>query len=234
MLVVAAERREFSALAERGSGFVPGPPEFRWSRFGELAGRRVLLVANGPGRKNAARAVELAAAKFDLTGIVSTGFAGALDPDFRVGDAFLAGRVIQHEGGLKYAVELPAHPVEMPANAGTLLTVDRVAQDARTKAKLRESGAAAVDMEASAVAAQAAGRGLPFYCVRAISDEAATDFGVDFNAARRSDGAFSGWQIVRQAGLSPDRWRELLSLWRDSQIAAATLARILNECRFPR
>jgi len=82
------------------------------------------------------------------------------------------------------------------------------------------------------VAEQAAQRGLPFYCVRAISDAADSNFGIDFNAARRKDGTFSGWRIVSQAGLSPDRWRELFSLRRDSQIAAATLARLLTQCRF--
>jgi hypothetical protein len=87
-------------------------------------------------------------------------------------------------------------------------------------------------MEAAAIAQQAAQRGLPFYCVRAISDKAATNFGIDFNAARRSDGTFSGWRIVRQAGLSPERWRELLALRRDAQKAAETLALLLTQCRF--
>ena len=197
-----------------------------------MGGRRALLVANGPGRENAAKSVELAAEQFPIAAIVSTGFAGALDPSLKVGDAFLAGRVIQFEGGLKYPVELPAKPLETPAIVGTLLTIDHVAQDASTKASLRQHGAGAVDMEAAAIAQQAAQRGLPFYCVRAISDKAATNLGIDFNAARRSDGTFSGWRIAGQAGLSPSRWLELFSLWRDAQKAAATLARLLTQCRF--
>jgi adenosylhomocysteine nucleosidase len=232
LLIVAADRREFAALVERDAGFEPGPFGLRWSRYGQLNGRPALLAANGAGRENAASAGRLASEIHSISAVVSTGFAGALDPELKVGDAFLSSHVIQHGGGLKYPVELPVNAVETRAKTGVLLTIDTVAQDSITKARLRESGASAVDMEASAVAEQASRRGVPFYCVRAISDEAESNFGIDFNAARRADGTFSGWQIVGQAGLSPERWRELLSLRRDAQEAAGTLARLLTQCRF--
>lgn len=232
LLAVAAGRREFGALGARVLDLQPGPTGLRWSRYGRLNGRRALLVANGAGRENAANAVRLAADIHSISAILSTGFGGALDPELKVGDAFLASQVIQHEGGLKYPVELPANATETRAKTGVLLTVDTVAQDSLTKARLRECGADAVDMEASAVAEQASLLGVPFYCVRAISDEARSNFGIDFNAARRADGTFSGWRVMGQAGLSPERWRELMSLKRDSQNAAETLARLLAQYQF--
>lgn len=237
LLVVAADRREFGSLAARGLDLQPGPNGLRWSRYVQLNGCRALLAANGAGRENAANAVRLAAERHSLSGhslsaVISTGFAGALDPELRVGDAFLASQVIQHGGGLKYPVELPANATETRAKTGVLLTIDTVAQDSLTKARLRECGADAVDMEASAVAEQASLLGVPFYCMRAISDEAQSNFGIDFNAARRADGTFSGWRVIGQAGLSPNRWRELLALRRDAQIAAETLSRLLTQYRF--
>ena len=232
LLIVAADRREFGALAARGPELQPGPNGLRWARYCQLNGRHALLAANGAGRENAAKTVRLAAERHSLSTVISTGFAGALDPELKVGDAFVASQVIQHDGGLKYPVELPANATETRAKTGVLLTIDTVAQDSITKARLRECGANAVDMEASAVAEQAALLGVPFYCMRAISDEAQSDFGIDFNAARRPDGTFSGWRIVGQAGLSRGRWRELLALRRDSQQAAETLARLLARSRF--
>lgn len=232
LLVVAADRREFGALAAGGIELQRGPSGLRWSRYGQLNGRRALLAANGAGRENAAECVRLAAERHSLAAMISTGFAGALDPELKVGDGFLASQVIQHDGGLKYPVELPANAAETRAKSGVLLTIDTVAQDSLTKAQLRECGADAVDMEASAAAEQASLLGVPFYCVRAISDEARSNFGIDFNAARRADGTFSGWRVIGQAGLSADRWRELLALRRDSQKAAETLADLLTRCRF--
>jgi hypothetical protein len=113
-----------------------------------------------------------------------------------------------------------------------LVTVDSVAQDAAAKARLRETGADAVDMEAAALARGAQAQQLPFYCVRAISDDARTSFEVDFNAARRRDGTFSGWRIAAQAGLSRRRWRQLMDLKRVGEQASRNLAAFFERCSF--
>ena len=115
LLVVAADRREFGALAARGPELQPGPNGLRWARYGQLNGRLALLAANGAGRENAAKTVRLAAERHSLSAVISTGFAGALDPALKVGDAFVASQVIQHDRGLKYPVELPANATETRA-----------------------------------------------------------------------------------------------------------------------
>jgi adenosylhomocysteine nucleosidase len=195
--------------------------------LGETA---VLLVANGPGRANALGALETACRAATIGAVISTGFAGALTPELHVGDVFLAQTVLEFGAGVEYSVSLPE--CAEPAVRGRLLTIDSVAQDAASKAGLRQTGADAVDMEAATLARAAQARQLPFYCIRVVSDDARTSFEVDFNAARRPDGTFSGWRIAAQVGLSPRRWRHLMDLKRASEHASRNLAAFFERCRF--
>lgn len=231
LLAVAADRREFAGLAR--SGARPLDVGARWAAEIRLGGVRVVLVAGGPGEANAAAAVEAAAERFRLTAILSTGYAGGLSPDLRVGNILIADRVAREGADVEYAVSLPERSATALARHGSLVTVDRVIETADEKVRLHRSGFAAVDMEAAAVAEQARGRGLPFYAVRVISDAADEDLEFDFNSARRADGAFSGWSIVAQAGLSRKRWRKLFELKRNGEEASRALARFLDACRFP-
>ncbi len=231
LLLVAADWREFRPLCGLEGRFAPCEIGLRWAAWGALNGKLALLAAHGPGRENARQAVQVACAQFAVSAVVSTGAAGALDPDLRVGDTFLPSLVIEFRSQVEYAVRLPAFCPE-GARRGRLLTVDTVVQDADSKADLRESGADAVDMEASAVAAEAEVRGLPCYCVRAISDEAETSFPLDFNRARRGDGTFSGWELMAQAAVQPSSWKELWALRRDAEVAFQALGNFLQGCEF--
>lgn len=151
-----------------------------------------------------------------------------------MGDVFLAECVLLPGGALEYPVSLPLFddgPVEV--RRGKLVTVDRVAGTVEEKRRLAQLGADAVDMEAFEVGEQAAKRGLPFFCVRVISDDAETDLGFDFDRARRAAGTVSGWAVAAQAGLSPARWRKLFELKRNGELAARNLAHFLERCRFP-
>jgi adenosylhomocysteine nucleosidase len=230
LLIVAADRREFGGFDSGRWRLRPVRIGADWAAAGQLRDTPVLLAANGPGAANVLGALESASRSAALRAVISTGFAGALDPRLRVGDVFLAHTVLEFGTGLEYAVSLP-ECVE-PAVRGRLLTVDSVAQDAATKARLRQTGADAVDMEAAALARAAHGRQLPFFCIRAVSDDARTSFEVNFNAARRPDGRFSGWRIAAQAGLSPRRWRHLMDLKRAGEQASRNLAAFFEHCSF--
>ncbi len=162
---------------------------------------------------------------------ISVGFAGALEPDYKVGDVFIAQRVIAD--GVEYSGGLPRCPGGSCLR-GTLLTMDRVVQSTEEKRRLAALGAQVVDMEAAAVASVAAERSLPFYCVRAVSDTTETTFPIDFNRALREDGSFSITDILRQAGLNRARWRQLARLKRDGKRAACALAAFLSTCEFAR
>lgn len=230
LLIVAADRREFDGW-EVDRWPVPWVDlGSRWSRCGTVGGKRAVLVANGPGKKNALHAVEKVSERVPVGAVVSTGFVGGLNPELTVGQLFLAGSVLEFGRKVEYSVRLPE--CAESAATGRLITVDSVVQSAGAKAELHKLGADAVDMEAVALAEFSQARQLPFYCVRAVSDDARTSFEVDLNATRRPDGTFSGWKIVAQAGLSRRRWRHLMDLKRASEVASRNLAAFLQRCSF--
>jgi hypothetical protein len=110
--------------------------------------------------------------------------------------------------------------------------VDYLAQSAGEKGRLHATGAVAVEMEAAGVASEAQKHGVPFYCVRVVSDTAAETFCLDYNRARRLDGRFSSVRLIAQAGFAPARWRELLG-WRLRLAAGAErLGEFFRGCEF--
>lgn len=230
LLAVAADGRELAGF----DGREPADVSLRWAYWCKWAEGKALVVADGIGREAAKRALAAALARHDVSALVSIGYAGALRPGWSVGELFVAERVLSPAAALEYAVNWPLFDGgASDVRRGALVTVDRVAGGVAEKRELAALGADAVDMEAFEVAAQAAENGLPFFCVRAISDDAETDLGFDFERARRADGTVSGAAVVAQAGLSPARWRKLLELKRNGELAARNLARFLERCRFP-
>ena len=226
LLLIAALPLELAGF----SGAVPEPSrEVRWLAASGTGARRVLLAANGVGRDAVASGVRTLLAARPVDAVVSTGFAGALSAELGVGDAFLAETVM--DGPRRFRGGQPAR-IPKGVRRGVLVTVDRVVQSARAKAELSARGANAVDMESAAVAAVAAEAGVPFYCLRVISDPAHSDLPLDFNRALRRDGSFSAWSLAVQAALRPTAWNELLRLRRDANLAAASLARCLGQCDF--
>ncbi len=227
--MVAADRRELAGLSD----VRPVKTFARWSGEAQLHGRRCLLIANGLGRANASDAVAQACRDYKVDVVVSTGYAGALTPKLQVGNILVVTSVRQREGCLKYPVNLPAYTPRAGVLTGSLLTIDHIAQSVAEKASLAGTGADAVDMEASAVAAEADSRGLPFFCIRSISDDSETDLGIDFNRARRSDGTVSGWRVLGQAVHKPSLLPTLNRLRRSASEASRNLAEFLSECQFP-
>lgn len=188
-----------------------------------------MFVANGVGRCAAASGARIVLSRSPIEAVISTGFAGALDPALRVGEILLATTLLcgDRSFGGSLPLECPPH-----LRRGSLLTVDEVVQSARRKRQLAKLGAHAVDMEAASVAAVAAEHELPFYCVRSISDHAERDLPLDLNRALRPDGTFSLRSVLLQAVPRVDRWFELLDFWRGARLAARSLAKNLAQCQF--
>ena len=229
ILFIAADPLEYSGLLPRLVGVAPVTLGADWARGGRLGTHDVLLVANGAGRSRAAAALEAACAVFAADAVVNTGFCGALDPSLEVA-AVVAGTAIAGEGG-----EFPVRPVAANAlyRQGVVYTADRVAQTAAEKAELRRTGAAVVEMEAAGVAAESLRRGLPLYCVRAVTDLADESFANDFNAALREDGHFDTMIILRNSVRRPlARLPELIRLRNRCALAARTLGDFFADCRF--
>jgi adenosylhomocysteine nucleosidase len=183
-----------------------------------------ILVANGPGPKLAGAAVNdrLREQGFEkqrrVEGIVSTGFCGALDPGLNVGDIVVSGD----------GVASPRSFVR-----GEILSLDRVAVTAAEKRDLRErTGAIAIEMESAAVAAKAREWGVPFRCIKAVSDTAAEDMPLDFNLYRDSAGRFSRSRIALAAMRRPfTAIPALLRLDRNCRRAAEKLGEFFADCQ---
>jgi nucleoside phosphorylase len=230
LLIVSAERRELAGVARRADGLEKVHLGLRWSRLARLAGRRVVLAANGAGRVHAARAVHAACQRLAVRAVVSTGWCGGLAPELRVSQVVVADRVLSVEPPAAYQVRLPDGAGFV---SGDVVTVDRFVQTAAEKRKLfLSTGAIAVEMEAAGAAEEAQKRGLPFFCVRVVSDEAGESFEMDFNRSRLADGRFSIPRVLAQAGVSVTRWKELLNLRSRDRLASETLGEFFAGCRF--
>jgi len=219
ILLVAAEPREFAGLLRRCRGRRRLAWPVHWARTAESGGRRFWMAANGAGAAHAAQAVDVAVPACRPDAIVSMGFCGALDPALRVGDVVVAAGGQQPAG--------PAH------RSGGVMTVDHVAQTAAEKAALRASGALAVEMEAAGVAGRAEYYGIPFFCIKSVTDTAGQTFTVDFNQALRCDGHFGTIRILKSAIGNP--WKafpELFRLGQSCRIATRTLGDFIAGCRF--
>ena len=187
------------------------------------------MMANGAGRQRAASAVAAARSRVAPGAVVSTGFCGALDPSYRIGDVFVAESLRMDEE----RVPVQAPQTSRPYAHGVLVSVDRVIATVEEKQALRAAGAAAVEMEAAGVLPLVREWGLPLYCIRTVTDRAEEGFLLDLNAARLPDGHISTLRLVASALKRPAMLiPELVRLRNNSAAAAESLGDFLADCRF--
>ena len=229
LLLVASDAIELRGIVSRSEAPRKTSIGADWARSAKLNGNDVLLVANGVGSRRAAAAVDAASTVFPADHIVSTGFCGALDPALSLSDLVVAGCVAS--GARRFS----AAPLKgtLSAVTGTVYSIDHVATTAAEKRALYAQGAVAVEMEAGGVAERANILGLPFSCVKVVTDLAGEDMANDFNKALRSDGHFATMHIFRDCLRHPGtRIPELIRLQRRCARAARTLGDFFADCRF--
>lgn len=226
LVFIAAEAREFAGLLRNAelSSKLDWPVSF--ARMAVVKGNSVVLAANGPGPKLAARAVDVVRERAQMDGLVSIGFCGALDPELAPCDIFVATEVV---GAGSASV-----PLDSPRlyRRGKLLSTDRVASTVAEKSELRRSGADAVEMEAAAVAERAEHWNVPFYAIRVVTDTAAESFPLDFNRVRDAEGRFDHVKIMAAALRNPGIFPALLKLNRRCKAAAQALGDFIADTRF--
>lgn len=231
-LLVAADKRELAGFLRRATEWKPLRWPLDFAAEGSVSGCDFVCAANGPGHRLAGEAVDEALKRRPaVRRVLSVGLCGALHPDYSVGDWFAATIVVDENSN-----RFPAQPPRagLPFHEGVLVSIDRVAQTAAEKRELRRKHSGdAVEMEAAAVAARACQAGLPFHCVRVVSDTAAEDFRIDLNAARSEDGRFCLRKVILSALKKPwVSFPELLRLARVSRRAANRLGDFLVDCQF--
>ncbi len=195
---VAAERREFDGILKRvGRRSTAGLAgrEFAWEA--EWKGDRWLLVANGPGPALVERGA--GATRRDVDGIVSTGFCGALDPALRVGDIVVSGESMR----LQRLCARDVHPSiasrSQPPKSATCASRPAPRSSRwnrpRSTAKAREWG-------------------VPFCCIRAVSDTAPERYAAGFQSlSRRGRTFFANADCAGSAGASVHSDARLCCAW---------------------
>ena len=229
VVAVAAEAREFAGLRRRAeectavAGWKIGQA---W--VAQAGGLRWLLTANGPGGRLAGLATAEALGKARTRIVVSVGLCGALDAQFEPGAVVQAGEVVDGHGG-----RWGAGRVQGGAPVARVLSLDRVAVSRAEKRHWgAESGAGIIEMEAAAVAGCAAQRGLPFYCLKAVSDGGDEELPMDFNRFRDSEGRFSRVRIGAACALRPWLVPALLNFDRQCRRSIDRLGEYLVDARF--
>jgi adenosylhomocysteine nucleosidase len=198
----------------------------------------VLVLETGVGTDSAARALDwlLAAPPLDNVPyrpkvVLSAGFCGALRPGYRVGDVIVADEVVAE--GKSWPAPWPgtlaAGDWQPPLKHDRLLCVPHLIGDvAEKRALAARHGAGVVDMESAAVAQACARAGVPFGCVRAVSDDCDTPLSPALTACL-AGGRVAPLRLLaataRSPGLVPQMWR----LARQTRYAAGQLALALGE-----
>lgn len=225
LLVVSAESYELAPIRQ----------QCRWMRrtsFGFSADwreYRLVAACGGPGPDLAVEAMTAAMKNIRPDALISAGVCGGLEPGLRIADVFV-GREVSFRGR-SFSCTQPRTLKRFIS--GVLICHDRVVVTAEEKGRLAGEGFAAVDMESGPVAARAAHDGLPFYCIRAVSDLADENLAIDFNDMRDSAGRFSNARIVRAALANPFQLAPALArIRRNTRLAANALGDFLANCRF--
>jgi len=229
LLFVATDKMEFPGLLRRSTGVREPGLRAHWSRTATLGAHEILLAANGAGAARAAAAIDAALPSFRPDCLVSVGFCGALDPTLSIADIVVATTIFA--GDRVFEAQSPV--AAAPHRRGPICSLDHVAATAGEKSRLRAGGAIAVEMEAAAVAQRAHVLGLPFFCIKTVTDLAGETMANDFNAVLRSDGRFDTMKILASSLRNPQaRLPELFRLRQRCLLAARSLGDFIADCRF--
>ena len=153
---------------------------------------------------------------FGVKRFVSVGFAGSLQPDLRIGDIVVCDKAIRDEGtsyhylpASRYALASPEvtarlrtalEQLAIPYRLGTSWTIDAPYRETTAEIRLYQAqGVATVDMEASALFAVAAYRGVEMGALFTISDLLAGD---EWRQSFKGPEVRTGLQTVYQAALT--------------------------------
>jgi adenosylhomocysteine nucleosidase len=197
----------------------------------QLENADCLAIAGGIGRESASRACITALKGGALAGILSVGWAGALSCGMKPGYAFAVNEIIDASTGERYRTSSPAG---IPADIH-LVTTKRIA-GRMEKRQLAESYAASlVDMEAATVARIARIHDIPFYCLKAVSDEANETL-PDLNPFLTRSGQMQMGRFVTSVIVRPQYWPALMRMGKNSSTGATVLAKsvknLLHECTY--
>ncbi|WP_407885890.1 5'-methylthioadenosine/adenosylhomocysteine nucleosidase [Levilactobacillus sp. N40-8-2] len=173
---------------------------------GTISGQQVVLVRSGIGKVEAGLTTALLITQFNVDIVINSGSAGALAPDLNIGDVVVSTETAYHDAdarafGYEYG-QLPQQPARFEASKewGEKIVAAAADTGLKTKLGLIVSGdqflnspetikdimghfpdALSGEMEGAAVGQVAHQFDVPYVVVRAMSDNADNDSGVNFD-----------------------------------------------------
>ncbi|HTJ01098.1 MAG TPA: hypothetical protein VL527_19600 [Dongiaceae bacterium] len=180
----------------------------------------VQVWLTGMGRQNAAESIRAAIQHTQPQRVLSCGFAGGLNPRFKVGDLLY---------DCDFDVGLAAELEELQAVPATFYCAKRVAITAEEKRQLWESTAAdAVEMESSVIRTICQEFKIPSATIRVISDAANENLPLDFNALMTGESRIDYVKLARTILLSPGKIPKLIKFQQQTAAAARNMGRLLE------
>jgi len=180
-----------------------------------------IAACAGAGVEAATRAFTEAEKGGDLDAVISAGWAGALREELAPGQVFDVSCVIDARTGERFLTACP------PSDCW-LVTLSRVAGVHEKKRLAETYQTSLVDMEAAGVARLAQMRGIPFYCVKGVSD-GYNDQLPDFNRFITANGQFRLGHFMVSRLYRPWQWPALIRMGENSRKAANGIAESLLE-----
>jgi nucleoside phosphorylase len=182
------------------------------------------------GTAAAGATTEFVLRELDVEHVALIGIAGGLGDDIHIGDLLVPTVVIDHDTGQE------THPTALDgrASTGRLVTSGELILDQEVLRRLAADGAAAIDMETSAVGAVCEREGVPWSVFRGISDHIRD--GLIDNAVSglaNADGSANVGALIKYLAPRPWRMRRLAKLGRDMNAAASAAANALADALAP-
>ena len=232
--VVAALPEEVRALRPHLSGVETLRLPTLAATLGHVGGRPVAIVVTGDGDRNARAATAEVLGHLPVGRLLITGVAGALSPELAPGALLMADEVQSVAGARLAAPRALVRWAARTAGAlrGVVLTARAIADTPAEKAALGArhagGGPAIVDLESMACAEVAAGAGVPWLVLRAVSDTAAEALPALLERCRDDGGAIRRGRVVRALLRQPRALPPLLALRRRVEVCARALAPALR------
>ena len=176
----------------------------------------------GLGQENATRAFAEVERDGRIDRAISTGWAGALRRDLETGRAYYAAGVVDLKTGERFPL-LPA-----TKDIHWLVTSPRVVGAKEKELLAIDYYAGLVDMEAAAIARLARMRGIPFTCIKGVSDGVGDKL-PDFNRFISAEGRLRLSQLLFFVLPRPWHWPALIRMGENSKKASQAIRELLLE-----
>jgi adenosylhomocysteine nucleosidase len=201
--IIAALPGELKPLVQGWNSMpLPGTRKGEAAWFSRVDDVECVAVYAGIGSEAAAHACAIAAQGGALDAIVSVGWAGATSCGIYPGNAYAVNEVID-------------------------ALTDHIVQYAEKRKLAGLYQAVMVDMEAATVARFALSQNIPFYCLKAISDEIA-DILPDFGRYTDSDGHLRMAALLGHVSVRPKYWPAMARMGQNAKRGARAVAGALG------